>query len=244
MIDVLYTLGPDSGHDNRELRWSLRGLEKFGRNVGRVIVAGFQPDWLSDEVVKFPVAIPPGKEKDAIIWHNVMSAIDAGVVSGRFLLSSDDHFLTAPFDFDQTPLWRRTTKDGKAAEIPVRTGTPYWRVMAQTREVLLANGYGIAKTNPHRNTVIDCRCVEEAKRLLATAKNQSVGLEINCVMGNLRNRIFGEPFVQVHDYKVGHLNRDAIESGFFSIRDSAFSDPAFTVFMRGAFGVPSKYEKV
>ena len=109
MIDVLYTLGPDSGHDNQELRWSLRGLEKFGRNVGRVIVVGYPPDWLSDEVVRFPVEKPEGLEKDAIIWHNVMSAIDAGVVSGRFLLSSDDHFITATFDFDKTPLWRRTS---------------------------------------------------------------------------------------------------------------------------------------
>ena len=243
MIDVLYTLGPNSGHDNQELRWSLRGLEKFGRNVGRVIVAGFPPDWLSDEVVKFPVAIPPGKEKDAIIWNNVMSAIDTGVVSGRFLLSSDDHFLAAPFDFDQTPLWRRT-KNGAPAEIPDRGGTAYWRVMAQTRDVLLANGYGIAKTNPHRNTVIDCRCVDEAKRLLSTAKNQSVGLEINCVMGNLRHKMFDEPFVQIKDWKVRQLSRSAIESGFFSIRDDAFSDPAFTTFMNASFGVPSKYERV
>jgi hypothetical protein len=243
MIDVLYTLGPDSGHNNQELRWSLRGLEKFGRNVGRVIVAGFPPDWLSDEVVKFPVAKPEGKEKDSIIWHNVMSAIESGVVSGRFLLSSDDHFITAPFDFDQTPLWRRTNK-GNPADIQDRCDTAYWRVMAQTREVLLANGYGIAKTYPHRNTVIDCRCVEEAKRLLSTAKNQSVGLEINCVMGNLKHKMFGEPFVLMKDWKVSSFNRSAVDSGFFSIRDSAFNDPAFTTFMNAAFGTPSKYEKV
>lgn len=29
MMDVLYIVGPDSGHQNRELRWSLRSLEKF-----------------------------------------------------------------------------------------------------------------------------------------------------------------------------------------------------------------------
>ena len=39
MMDVLYIVGPESGHQNRELRWSLRSLEKFGRNLGRVVVA-------------------------------------------------------------------------------------------------------------------------------------------------------------------------------------------------------------
>ena len=38
-MDVLYIVGTGSKHDNLELRWSLRSLAKFGRGVGRVIVA-------------------------------------------------------------------------------------------------------------------------------------------------------------------------------------------------------------
>ena len=246
MTDVLYTLGPDSGHDNQELRWSLRSVAMFGRNVGRVIVAGYPPDWLSDEVVRFPVERPEGLRKDAVIFHNVMSAIDAGVVSWTFLLSSDDHFLTAPCDFDATPLWARE-KDGAPVSIPPyangRGGNDYRLVLDQTRRVLLAAGYGIAKTNPHRNTVIDYRLAPELKRLRDAAPDKSVGIEINCAMGNLRHDVMGVPFRLMKDWKVRHLRTDAVAAGAFSIRDAAFDDPAFVAYMGSLFREPCVYER-
>ena len=54
MTDILYIMGHGAdGVDNLPLRWSLRSLAKHASNVGRVIVAGHIPKWLSDEVVKF-----------------------------------------------------------------------------------------------------------------------------------------------------------------------------------------------
>lgn len=245
VIDVLYTLGPaecSAGGANRELRWSLRSLAKYGLGVGRVIVVGYPPDWLSDEVVRFPVERPAGLRKDAVIWHNVMAAIDSGVVSGRFLLSSDDHFLTRPFDLPSTPLWQR-----RSATIPdyasCRGGEDYRLVMDQTRRTLLRYGYWIAKCNPHRNTLVDCRCAPELRRLLSAAPDRSVGLEFNCAMGNVMHRVLGTPFVQMKDWKVAAFDARAVEAGAFSIRDRAMDDPAFVAYMLGEFGEPCRYEK-
>ena len=49
-MDMLYILGNGSKHDNQELRWSLRSLEKYGRNVGSIAIVGEPPEWLSPEV--------------------------------------------------------------------------------------------------------------------------------------------------------------------------------------------------
>ena len=245
MIDVLYTLGPSScsvGGENRELRWSLRSLAKYGRGIGRVVVVGYPPDWLSDEVVRLPVERPAGLQKDAVIWHNVMTAIDAGVVSGRFLLSSDDHFTTRPFDYERTPLWWRQ-KNLIPPYAQCRGGEGYRRVLDQTRRILLQFGYGICKCNPHRNTVVDCRLAPEANRLLAAAPDKEVGLEINSVMGNLRHRIFGEQFVEMHDWKVPCFDERAVASGFMSIRDRALDDHRFVEYMEREFGAPCRYER-
>ena len=57
MTDIVYILGDGAAAiDDRPLRWSLRSLEKFATNVGRVVVCGRIPEWLSDEVVKVPSA--------------------------------------------------------------------------------------------------------------------------------------------------------------------------------------------
>ena len=54
--DVVYVVGkPDKCKDNYMLRASLRSIAKYGKNIGRVIVAGYPPDWLSDAVVKVHV---------------------------------------------------------------------------------------------------------------------------------------------------------------------------------------------
>lgn len=55
MVDIVYAVGKGSKDiDDKPLRWSLRSVEKFAKNVGRVIVAGYPPDWLSDEAIKVP----------------------------------------------------------------------------------------------------------------------------------------------------------------------------------------------
>ena len=49
-MDILYCLGEGSKWNNNELRYSLRSLEKFGKNVGNIYVVGYDPGILSDKV--------------------------------------------------------------------------------------------------------------------------------------------------------------------------------------------------
>ena len=55
MVDIVYVVGKGAkDNDDRPLRWSLRSVQMFAKNVGKVIVAGYPPDWLSDEAIKVP----------------------------------------------------------------------------------------------------------------------------------------------------------------------------------------------
>lgn len=55
MVDIVYVVGKGAkDNDDRPLRWSLRSVQMFAKNVGRVIVAGYPPNWLSDEAIKVP----------------------------------------------------------------------------------------------------------------------------------------------------------------------------------------------
>ena len=49
-MDILYCIGEGSKWNNNELRYSLRSLEKFGKNVGNIYMVGYNPGFLSDEV--------------------------------------------------------------------------------------------------------------------------------------------------------------------------------------------------
>ena len=101
-MDVLYVVGKGSTHDNAELRWSLRSLEAFGRNLGRVVVAGYPPEWLSDEVVKVPVPdVPVAAYKHVNIMNCILECCRTKAVTGEFLYSSDDHFLCREVDLDR-----------------------------------------------------------------------------------------------------------------------------------------------
>ena len=103
-MDILYILGGGSKRDNIELRWSLRSIEKFGANIGRIAVAGVIPDWVSDEIISIPV-----EQKSPLYaknnFHNVMEAVRSGELDDKFLLSADDHFYVKPVDFDDFPLF-------------------------------------------------------------------------------------------------------------------------------------------
>ncbi len=92
-MDAVYLYGP--GGDD-ELRHSLRTLVNL-RQVDRVVVAGAQPAWLSEDVVRvIPKKHRAGKHNDT--WANLRAAVDDPRVSEEFVLMNDDFFVLHPVD--------------------------------------------------------------------------------------------------------------------------------------------------
>lgn len=176
-MDILYIVGRDSECDNLELRCSLRSIAVNGRNVGRVIVAGHCPDWLSDEVVKVPcedinsdTETPLTKAQN--IARKFIAAISSFGAEQEFLVSMDDHFYVSPIDFDNYPLYAKDL--GNGGTIPVKGRSAYTRFIVKCGQRLQEMGYPTWFTALHRNIRVSRRdyeeCVEEIEENLSENK--------------------------------------------------------------------------
>ena len=90
-MDFLYILGDGSQVKNEELRFSFRTIARFVKDLGRVIVVGEDPGFLSDEVEYYPVAEADGN-KEYRIAQKIMYACEEEIVTGDFVFINDDHF--------------------------------------------------------------------------------------------------------------------------------------------------------
>lgn len=149
-MDVLYVVRGDS----LEFRYSLRSVERFASNVGRIVVAGTDlPPWLSDDVVRVEVD-SPFERKQKNILYAILETMRRGVVAGPCLYSSDDHYLFAPYDFDAFPWFARRSTYRQIPYPP----NPYRMSIYETGELLRANGLPCTnRLDGHWNTHLDAR---------------------------------------------------------------------------------------
>ena len=220
-------------------------MAKYARNLGRVIVAGYPPAWLSPEVVRVPVKDDPKDYKFWAIWRKLFTAIDEGAVQGEFLVSCDDHFYTKPVDLDSTPFYYR-----RLGILPVDEqksgGIGYRRSLHATREMLIRKGYSARDCAGHCNFRID---TADAVAVLAAVETyhgqfRSYGFDIASSFINVRAARQHIEWTFRQDHKVQDLAADqaAIECGQFSCDDAAFNNKPFLAFMEREFGAPCRFE--
>lgn len=242
MMDVLYIVGPESGHRNRELRWSLRSLEKFGRNLGRVVVAGYPPDWLAPEVVRVPCEDVPGESKFRNQWRCLYAALNAGAVDGEFLLACDDNVYTAPVDLDATPFYfRRRCLPEIGDGWPKDSGYNYRQFLAATREALVAEGYPARDCEGHQNSRCDTRDADEALRIVLAHPSER-GWGIASMFINVRALREHIKWTHRPDIKLRRFSASEVATEQFSFDDPAFEDPRFEKFMAESFGGKCRFE--
>lgn len=200
-MDILYVVGTGSQWQNNELRYSLRSIAKNGKNIGRVFLVGYKPDFVSDKVIHIPCD-DPGDVKHNNILHKVLFAAYNSQIDSHFLISSDDHYYMKPTDFNRLPVYYRKET------IPERyEGTQMWNEyfisLHDTRYLLLENDLTIYQTNPHCNTHFDVGIYEKYRKIFDKGMQLPHGAELNCLMGNLLRKEGWElqPF---YDAKLGN----------------------------------------
>ena len=150
-MDILYVLGNGSKWDNNELRYSLRSIEKFGKNVGNVYVVGTDPGFLSDNVnlVRLEDCYC-AKHKN--ILNNICEAVEYTNIGDEFLLSSDDHFYVKETDFNNYPIYCK----GKLPETYKQKckNKGYYKSLIDTKRILLNHNYPVYNFSWHGNTHI------------------------------------------------------------------------------------------
>ena len=244
-MDILYVLGKGSRWDNNELRYSLRSIEKFGKNVSNIYLIGEDPGFLSNNVNLIPfVDFYATKHKN--ILNNICEAVKRSNISDEFLLSSDDHFYVKETDFDNYPIYCKGNLP-KSYKLHNRL-KGYKESLIDTRKLLLSHKCPTYNFSFHGNTHITREAITLAKDIIEESYNTQRGCEPTALLLNVLYAHKPFDFINRKDLKI----RDDIkckenipkvigDREVFSIADSAI-DKGVAEFLQELFPNKSKYE--
>ncbi len=225
-MDLLYLLGHGSRHDNVEIRYSLRSIEKWCKGYDRVFVVGQYPEWMKN------VEYIPCPDDQGYAHKNMMKKIlhvcKNSDISEDFVMQADDHFYVRPYDF-------RNIKPYEKGELPTKlreheTAPTYRTSLIDTRKWLEAHGY------PYRNGSQHCGMwfkkslwLEIEDDMLTPAFIARYGFESSSIMAAALNKHLGIPYEYRKDCKIkSFANEEDLKAKIgdnfcFSIYDGAFA---------------------
>ena len=153
MIDVVYILGDGSKWGNNEIKYSLRSLEMYGKNIKDVYICGNKPHFVNNKI-KWVEAYDIGYAS-ANHWHKVRKFFRQTNVN-KVLYMMDDVFFTKDSDLEHYPYYQRGE-----LEIPPKNASTYQICLGNTRKVL----QGMHK--PIKNFEVHCPIIYERDKFLA-----------------------------------------------------------------------------
>lgn len=246
-MDLLYVIGKGSKRGNLELRMSLRSICKYAKNIGKVVVAGAPPEWLSDEVIKLEVA-DKYQYKHSNILLCIEEAVTQGLLDGEFLYSSDDHFYVKPVDFDNYPYFFKCNLRSQAYRIDPHY--KYHKSLVDTRELCIKYGLTTYNFSQHCNTHMHSDIIKGIIEIIHESYSLPYGVEPTSLIMNAWQMIGNPPpCTKRKDLKileVGQVNEiyNLIgERDCFSIGDTVFRTPAMTEFFTNEYGERCRLEK-
>lgn len=227
-IDVLYVLGHGSKWENNELKYSLRSLEKYGKNVGRVFVIGQDPGFLSAEVtvVHRPDA---GKNKEHNIADHIAYAAAKLPITEHFLWINDDFFFLKDTDIATYPYY---TAGELAQKVEGSQKSGYRAALAQAEAQLKARRFPTKNFEVHVPMIFSRAAMGKLGGWLSISSKLKFGMTWRSIYANV---IGVKPGPAYKDVKIGTANtvgelKHKIEGlSLFSIGDG-LSDEAKAYF--------------
>lgn len=248
-MDILYILGEGySKCNNNELRYSLRSIEKYGENIDRVFVAGYCPEWLSDEVIKVPIEeshTTDQWEKNYNIARKIFYVAENTNIGDEFLVSMDDHFYNKRTNFNNYPYYVNT--DINKGFLPKKHQTlhkEYFKILYENSELLKKKDLPNFYFTIHKNMYVSKKDIPFCKELLQEAEKNHIGYELFVVMNNYRfkNGEIIPTFSKDHKLRGGIDWYKTTESECFSTYDFE-TDSSLDILLRSLYPNKSKYEK-
>ena len=105
-IDILYIKGKKSDNEDLEMKYSLRSLERYVMDYGRIFITGECPDFIDQKKVVFTPANDIGTPMTNH-WWKVFKTIQMTDISDNFVLMYDDIFFTGPTYLIDYPPYQR-----------------------------------------------------------------------------------------------------------------------------------------
>lgn len=259
-MDILYLIGKGSQCNDWELRFSLRSIEKYCKNVGRIFVVGHCPNWLSDEVIKIKKPILPSfgnNDKNKNIYRDLLYAVensDIGVNdNGEFLISMDDHFYCCETDFNNYPFYVKDYTKRKCRHMLPEVfeegfmAEDYQHLLVSTSNFLLERGFSNINFTLHRNMHMNRYFIEQMKDLNDEIfTNNDIFVEGAAVALNYRYTKQPFDYIICEDKKFDNVKEikkllKSESQHVFSTNDFKLFSPLF-VFLSKLYNIPSKYE--
>lgn len=230
-----------------EFRWSLRSIDRYGKNIDRIFVVGWCPDWLSDDIIKIPYEsnVDPNDEiaKNWNIAKKLLFAAENSDISEEFLVSMDDHFYVTETDFDNYPYYASNAYGGF---LPTeRTGSVYNEMMYDFGKFLEEKKMPTIYFTLHRNMHVSKSSINACMEIIKEAENNGKPMEIFTLLNNYRFSKGEITPTFVKDIKLfngGDWYLVGSCGGVFSTSDTTMYEGLF-VLMDGMFSDKCKYEK-
>jgi len=109
-MDIVYILGRGSIANNLELRYSMRSLERYCQDLGKIYIVGEQPEFISDDA--HIVAEDSFKKPWQNALYKIREACKDERISDEFLLMNDDFFAFGEFASSELPFYFNRRGDG------------------------------------------------------------------------------------------------------------------------------------
>lgn len=135
-VDVVYVLGDESAHNDMELRYSLRSLERYCIGWRDVYIVGHKPSWISG-VKHIPFYDIHAKAQNIMIKTAVACA-HWPHLSDTILMMNDDHFYNAPVNVSVYPYYY---SDAARDQVMARDEWDSYREIVNNTEKLTPGGH-------------------------------------------------------------------------------------------------------
>ena len=233
MTDILYVLADKAKRGSeRELRVSLRSLEKNCKDLGTVYIATDElPDWI-DNVYHIESHDTDKRENNAFRKTLIACKVFEKMGAKEFLFMNDDFFMMDSFEAKSYPYF--ICGDVQFINNPSR----YQQV--QNNTIFLLNSLGVEKVNDFR---CHCPIIYDVDKFLSLEKyyikikDSNVGYSPRLLYGNL----FVKDYVQEKDCKLWS-NEDIRKTKQKCISTSDDADDVLEQ-IESIFNKKSKYEK-
>lgn len=257
-MDILYLVGPKSKCEFFDLRCSLRSIDMYGKNVDRVFVCGYCPEFLSENVIKLNLEIDPNMKKNKNIWRQIVYCVkntDIGSKhNGDFLISMDDHFYMKSVDFNKYPVLAKLSGDVHGGMLP-QTPNPerkshkgYENILIHTNKFCANHKLPAVFLTLHANMKLNRYSIEQMDDLNNEMFNYKDS-DLECIVIAQNYRLLNNPFriVFAKDFKSSNAQSvkkmlKANKRKVFSTGDFEIGDDMYNV-LKEKYPNKSKYEK-
>lgn len=238
LMDVVYPIGRGSVWGDREIKYSLRSVQKHLSGVDNIWVIGHLPDHVTNvRHIEFEDVCG---NKEANICAKILRACDEPEISQDFLFMNDDHFLLSDFTASEFPYYYKGEIQAFLSKAPRRGA--YIQAVVRTFYALRSKGKLTKYFDAH------CPIVYNKDKFKQVMGGFDVDGKIGMVLKSLYCNILDIEGEQQIDCKINKLcMAEEIlayikNKKFFSIGNKAINEQ-LEVVLKQLYPEPSRWEK-